>query len=79
LFQIVEKIGKDEIGTLPYLYIVCGTDDGFLEGNRDFAAMLREKLIPVEYRESPGGHDWDYWDRELKNVLKIVNARLSAG
>jgi putative tributyrin esterase len=79
LFQIVEKIEKDKMSALPHLYIVCGTDDGFLKANREFVALLREKSIPVEYRESPGGHDWDYWDDELKNVLEIVNDRLSAG
>ena len=48
------------------------------EANRRFSELLREKRIPHEYRELPGDHSWQYWDRQLKEVLKIVAEKLRA-
>jgi len=79
LFRIVEKIESDRVAGLPHFYLRCGTEDGFLEANRRLAALLEQKSIPYEYLETPGGHDWDYWNHELKNVLEIVSGQLKAG
>lgn len=57
---------------LPYFYVACGTSDFFLETNRAFAKQLSSKKLEYEYHETSGGHDWDYWDRELQPMLQAV-------
>lgn len=53
----------------PAIYFDCGTEDGLVEGNRRFARHLTRLGITHEYRESPGGHDWGYWDRQVQVSL----------
>lgn len=61
--------------TLPYLYLDCGTEDELLQGNRDFAAILQQRQIAYEYHESPGAHTWDYWDRRLPELLRVLRQK----
>ena len=70
LFAIARKIGAEAAAAMPYIYFDCGCEDGFLEVNRSFAALLGEKNMAFEYREIPGGHDWDYWDRRLGVIIE---------
>jgi S-formylglutathione hydrolase FrmB len=67
----------DRIASLPYFYLDCGTEDFLFTNNRDFAALLVERKIPHEYREMPGSHDWQYWDRQIKEIVRIAAQRLS--
>ncbi len=60
---------------LPYLYLDCGTEDGLLQGNRDFVAILQQRQIAYEYHESPGTHAWDYWDRRLPEFLRVLRQK----
>ena len=57
---------------LPYFYLDCGTEDRLLDSNRKFAQALQAAKIPYEYRELPGGHTWDYWDRQVRQLLMVV-------
>lgn len=57
-------------GNLPHLLLDCGTEDYLLVDNRDFHRQLTAAKIPHEYREHPGAHDWDYWDRHVQDALK---------
>lgn len=67
----------------PYFYLACGTADFFLETNRLFAQQLSSQKLEYEYHETPGGHSWDYWDRELQPLLRAVdhflNLRMETG
>lgn len=54
---------------LPQLRIDCGTEDYLLELSRTFHARLTSLRIPHEYRESPGTHDWNYWDAQVREAL----------
>jgi putative tributyrin esterase len=63
---------------VPYLYMDCGTSDGFLFTNRQFAALLQKKIIPFEYHEFPGGHEWQYWDARLPAVLHLASRHFSS-
>ena len=64
-------------GPLPYFYLACGTADFFLETNRIFAQQLSSRKLEYEYHETPGGHAWDYWDRELRPLLRAVDHSLN--
>lgn len=57
---------------LPVLRIDCGTADAFLPANRELAAILQERKIPYEYRETPGAHNWIYWDRQVVELLRAL-------
>jgi S-formylglutathione hydrolase FrmB len=76
IFQIVRDVSAGRVAALPYLYLDCGTEDGLLGDNQQFAGLLREKKIPHEYRELPGNHSWAYWDQQVREVLKIAAQKL---
>jgi S-formylglutathione hydrolase FrmB len=54
---------------LPALRIDCGKKDFVLQDNRNFHRHLTKLRIPHEYAELPGAHNWEYWDREIRNAL----------
>ena len=60
-----------DISSLPFLYFDCGLEDGFLATNREFAEILVARKISHEYRQLPGGHNWEYWDRQVREVLRL--------
>jgi S-formylglutathione hydrolase FrmB len=76
IFELVRSLPSDRVSGLPYLYLDCGTDDEFVNSNQQFAALLRQKKIPHEYRELPGTHNWAYWDQQVREVLKIAAEHL---
>jgi putative tributyrin esterase len=76
IFEITRGLTAARIGALPYLYLDCGTEDFLIDMNQKFAALLREKKIPHEYRELPGNHNWDYWDQQVQEVLKIAAQKM---
>src|SRR5437764_6507966 len=76
IFEGVRSMTPNRVAGLPYLYLDCGTEDGLFSSNQQFAALLREKKIPHEYRELPGDHNWAYWDRQVQEVLKIAAQKL---
>jgi putative tributyrin esterase len=64
-------------GALPELYIDCGTEDFLLDDNRAYAAFLKERGVAHTYREHPGEHLWDYWDRHIVEALAFHSGLLS--
>lgn len=70
LFQL---LGASNAGArLPYLYISTGANDtlaSVLPANPRFADALRERKAVYEYHERPGGHDWHFWDAEIRLAL----------
>jgi len=71
LHQIARDLTAADISSLPYLYFDCGLEDGFLATNREFAEILLSKKIAHQYRQLPGGHNWEYWDRQVSEVLRV--------
>ena len=53
----------------PDLFQCCGIDDFLYEQNRSFRLHAASIGLPVEYREGPGAHSWDYWDARIQDVL----------
>jgi putative tributyrin esterase len=51
------------------LYQCCGTEDVLLAGNRTFRDHAMRGGLDLTYEEGPGGHDWAYWDRKVKDFL----------
>jgi S-formylglutathione hydrolase FrmB len=73
VLRLAEEFPSDRIPLLPYFYIDCGRDDPWLNTNQRFAEILRERKIPVEFRQLPGNHNWPYWDKQLGEVLRVAS------
>jgi putative tributyrin esterase len=78
LFEILGKLTPARINSLPYLYFDCGTEDSsvIFPYNRELAGLMFEKKIPHEFREMPGDHSWAYWDRQVREVLKLAAQKM---
>jgi len=78
LTRLAREFPADRQALLPYFYLDCGTDDPWLASNRDFSGVLLERRIVHEYRQLPGNHVWNYWDRQLREVMRIASERMVA-
>ncbi len=74
VFVLLQKATPDE---LPYFYLACGTKDRFLSVNCEFVAELSRRQVDYEYHETPGNHDWAYWDQEIRPLLRAMENRFS--
>jgi len=71
IFRMIKEISPDKIKSLPFIYVDCGTEDFLYQNNREFANLLQEKKISHEFRQLPGGHDWKFWDSQIKEFLEL--------
>jgi S-formylglutathione hydrolase FrmB len=56
---------KEALSRLPFMF-GCGVGDEIvLEENRAMAKKLEEIGLRPDYRENPGGHDWEFWKNRL--------------
>ena len=55
--------------TIPMMYISCGEQDGLYEANVQFTRLMDQLEISYTWRSTPGGHDWDFWEQEIRHVL----------
>lgn len=67
LFYLAEKTDKNELK--PRVYMCVGLGDFLYEDN----IRLKEKFESLDYDftyvESPGTHNWEFWDEYIKYVL----------
>jgi S-formylglutathione hydrolase FrmB len=70
---------KANPAALPYLWISCGTADGFLGSNREFVALLQRRKMAYTYEEAPGSHGWAFWDEELPAMLRKLSRHMELG
>jgi putative tributyrin esterase len=75
IFKLIRTATPEKLKTYPFIYLDCGTEDSFLQTNRDFDALLVDKKLPHEFRELPGNHSWEYWDRQIQEFLRVAKAR----
>ena len=47
-----------------------GSDDFLLEKNREMKKALEALGIRVDYEETPGTHDWVFWNRHLEPAIR---------
>ncbi len=76
IYEIARGLSAARVASLPYFYLDCGTEDFLVSLNQQFAALLREKKIPHQYRELPGEHNWAYWDQQVPEVLQIAAQKM---
>lgn len=61
---------------LPAFRFDCGKDDSLLSANRALHAALEEAGIAHRYEEFPGGHEWFYWEKHLRDSLRFFAEKL---
>lgn len=77
IYEMTRGLSPARVAALPYFYLDCGTEDSLTSiPNQRFAALLREKKIPHEYRELPGDHNWAYWDQQVPEVLRLAAQKM---
>lgn len=76
IFRLVAEAAEKKC-VMPYFYLDCGIEDGFLGANRRLARLLKQQGISHEYHENAGGHDWDYWDHQVERILDVFEEKLS--
>jgi putative tributyrin esterase len=54
----------------PKLYQYCGTEDFLYEDNIKLKNFIEKTNLDYTYEESPGVHEWKYWDDQIQKVLK---------
>ena len=72
LFRIISEIKSGDLAGLPNIYFDCGRDDSFIEVNRELFEKFEKNNISCCFCEEPGGHDWSYWNRQLKKILQLA-------
>jgi S-formylglutathione hydrolase FrmB len=78
IYRIARELTPGQVKSLPFIYLDCGTEDFLITNSRDFSALLIEKKVAHEFRELPGTHSWPYWDRQVREVLRLAAQKLSA-
>ena len=53
----------------PRIYMWCGTEDFLYDQNVRMRDHLRALGYNLVYEESPGDHQWKYWDAKIQTVL----------
>lgn len=53
----------------PQMYLACGSEDFLIEQNRSFSKFLKQINYPHTYIESPGVHDWVFWNEYIVKAL----------
>jgi putative tributyrin esterase len=71
LAENVAAVGKRR----PAIFLACGTEDELIEENRRMHQHLDNLQIPHRYAESPGAHEWSYWDAQIAQVLDWLPLR----
>ncbi|MCL2816435.1 MAG: esterase family protein [Oscillospiraceae bacterium] len=74
LLAAAEKTAK--LPEKPKLYQYCGTEDFLYEGNVIFRDFVKNLGFDYTYEESPGGHEWKYWDKYIKKFIGMLNLEL---
>lgn len=56
-------------GCVPALYHACGRSDFLYEMNKKVHQRLEAMGADVPFTEGEGGHEWDYWDKTIREIL----------
>lgn len=60
--EVLVKKLQQQGRTIPDIYMACGTEDFLLEVNRQFYQFLVVQNVKVEYIESEGDHNMEFWN-----------------
>jgi S-formylglutathione hydrolase FrmB len=66
--QLKQRVEAGE-AVMPEVYLACGTDDEFISSTRALRDQLVADSVALTYDEQPGGHEWDFWDAQIKKII----------
>ncbi len=69
--QWLQRAAQDA-GALPRLFVACGRQEDLYPLSLQFCAQCRALGIAVEYHEEDAGHDWLFWDVQVRRFLAAV-------
>ena len=50
-------------------YLSCGTEDDLYRSNVELRDFLVDNGVSVTWDEEKAGHEWDFWDSQIKKVI----------
>ncbi len=68
--EVLVKRLKARNGKFPKIYMCCGTEDFLIENNREMHRFLESENVSHVYEESPGAHDWNFWNEYLPKIAE---------
>ena len=71
LLAVAERLANK--AKRPRVYMWCGTEDFLIEPNRTMDTHLKKLGYDITYEESPGDHQWKYWDEKIQRVLEWLD------
>lgn len=54
---------------VPEIYMACGTEDFGVQANRRYHEFLTSEGIGHTYMESPGVHNWKFWNEYIEKAI----------
>ncbi len=73
LLALAEKVSRT--ACKPRLYQCCGTEDFLYENNQSFRKHIQQLGFAHTYEESPGDHEWGYWDQQIQKVVDWLDVK----
>ena len=68
LHFLAERVASGT-GPKPAIYLSCGTEDDIIGDTRAFHRHLDTVSYAHHYEESPGAHEWGYWDAQIARAI----------
>jgi enterochelin esterase-like enzyme len=68
-FPAIDSRANAQLGLL---WIACGTDDRLMDGSRKMRDWLTSKGVKHVGIETPGGHTWMVWRRNLASFVPLL-------
>jgi putative tributyrin esterase len=72
LYTLVDEYADNEEKMHTKYIIACGTEDPRIHMSRQFGEALTRAGIDNVYRESPGEHNFAYWDYCIEQTVKYI-------
>jgi len=73
LYYLMDNCSKK--AEKPKIFQCCGTEDFLWRDNQKFYKTCKEKGFDLTYYESPGTHNWEFWDDSIQRVLAWLPIR----
>ncbi|QKS73005.1 esterase family protein [Paenalkalicoccus suaedae] len=70
--DLLHLLRENKAASLPRLYQSCGTEDFLYEDNLTFKKVAEDSGVALTYSDGPGGHEWNFWDKEIKRFLDWI-------
>ena len=69
LNTLINKV-KNETGSLPPIYFACGSQDVFIDSNREYYALAKNLGSNCVFNELEGDHNWRFWNAVLEGSIE---------